>query len=239
MAHISGVTGAIAFVLAMSGSVTTLGIDKPIFPAECSFMNEGGEPVQSVLRRLTGPPVSVVVPKYYFGGPVYPKDGRPGSEGTMLLYMHRENPLPYRISEMKGKLARGIQDWMDVLIYDYISLDRVAEASLFASTRATSKGERLNTLLDQYGLRKFDIPEELNDRRIDLFFAGDLNNKTDVIHCGRVGPYGAVNPQCEQTTLLQGIKLSLSYSRRYLSEWKNMKDNVALLIHCIVQKKDI
>ncbi|BCH67441.1 hypothetical protein RvVAT039_pl02740 (plasmid) [Agrobacterium vitis] len=201
-------------------------------------MSEGGEPVRSVLKRLTGPPVSVVVPKYYFGGPFYPKDGQPGSDGTMLLYMHRENPLPYRTFDMRGKLARNIQDWMDVLLVDYISLDRVAEASL-SITRATRKGERLNTPLDQYGLRKFEIPEELNDGRIDLFFAGDINNKTDVIHCGRVGPYGAVNPQCEQTTMLQGIKLSFTYSRRYLSEWKSMKDNVALLIHCIVQEKDI
>ena len=209
-------------------------------PADCSFMDEAGEPVRSILKRLTGPEVPIVIPKFYFGGPfVYPKDGQPGQDGTLLLYMHRANPMPYPIPQMKGKLERGIQDWISVLAFDFISIEVSAAATLSVYTRSTRNGETLDTPRYDYGLYRYAIPEDLNDSKIDLYFAGDPDRKTDVIHCGRVGPYGKTNPQCEQTTVLHGIKTIYTYNRRYLHDWQNMKANVARLIYCITNPKDI
>lgn len=225
-----------AFIFALCWPLAATADSDTSFTEECKFMADAGRPVHGILKRLTGPEVPIVVPTLYFGDAMSrPRDGRAGYDGAVLLYMHQSNPMPYPLSKTRGKLEAGIQDWLNVLLWDYISIEKSAETALSVYTQATRKGETVPTAADAYGLQRYVIPEELNTRGIDLFFAGDPSAKTDLIQCSRGLPSGSVNPQCQLTTEFRGIKTSIVFQRRYLSEWQSTKSNVALVLHCITK----
>lgn len=203
--------------------------------AECDVLSQAGPRLDSVIIGADGQKVSVSVPKDYFGGDTY-SEKKFQTARSLLLYMHRETLSPYRIKDMRGKIGAGIQDWVDILISNFVNLDRVADISIKIYTTPGRRNETVASYPYRYGLYRYDIPVDDRWNLIDVYYAKDPNGKTDVISCNRPHPEnGKTWPQCNQYTRIKGVDVNFSYGRQHLPEWSAMRRNVVKLISCILK----
>jgi hypothetical protein len=77
----------------------------------------------------------------------------------------------------------------------------------------------------------------LSNREKDLLINGEGPAPDDVLLCSKPNSSpGLVNPLCQHLTNINGLNLNILYSRRYLPEWRKLKDQVRAFIDCTTSR---
>jgi hypothetical protein len=198
----------------------------------CAFIPDAGEPLHGILKRQTGRELSITVPQGYLSKP-FPAQGKIGENGTLLLFVHRTNPSPYPMADMSGKLAKGIQDWIQLLLWDFRSLETIKNTAL--TTPVITKGYIDD--LSYNGKDLVRLTSASGSSSNDVLVSGDSQHLRDVIVCSRRKVGMSNNPQCRHSTIINGIHSTFTYGRQYLSEWTAIKFNVRNLLSCLFVNK--
>jgi hypothetical protein len=199
----------------------------------CTFMRDAGEPMHGILKRRTGRELAITVPQGYLPIP-FPAQGKIGEDGTLLLFLHRTNPLPYALADMRGKFAKGVQDWLQLLLWDFRSLDTIKNTAL--TTPVIMKGYIDD--LSYNGQDLVRLPPTSGSSSIDVLVSAGPQPLRDVIVCSRKRTGLHSSPQCRHSTVINGIHSTFTYGRQHLSEWPQIKSNVRTLLACLVDQGD-
>lgn len=203
--------------------------------SSCEFLAGNGPLVKGVLKRLTGPALPIAVPRNYFMGPLPPKDGSIGADGTLLIYVNPTHPEPYFDNKRTASSRSGSSDVLQILVSDLIPIPSIVEYSLKLYSKNSISRQNATIIEFDGELMEYKIPDDENIYGVSIYFLGDPGNETDYIRCSKQKPYPRANPQCNHTMRIGDLSLQASYNKSRIGDWRLIKNNVNEVIKCIIK----
>lgn len=203
-------------------------------PLACDFSKIEGPILTGSMPWPERQNVTVRVPQAYFYGPIYPSDGQIGNQGTLLMKMQIERFTPYPVEEMTGKIAKGLDDWIQILISPVDSFEDIAQWS--AEFNAMKPHGTKFALVKEYnGLLRYDYSPVILGQQVYIAKAGD--EITDIISCSISNPKSyKIYPNCNHISTASGLDMQITYPRRELKNWFLIKERAQAFIACLIVK---
>ncbi len=201
-------------------------------PLGCDFSAIDGPILTGVMPRIGKPSVALQVPKAYLPGPFYPRDGRLGANGSLLMYMQIDRFTPYPTNQMVGKIARGEDDWIMLLLYQIRSLEEIAPWNARFNARA-QPGTKFNEIVQENGLLKYDYSPPLMSK--ETYIAREAGKITDLITCSINNyPGSRTYPNCDHITSAGDVDIKITYAARELNNWRAIRDRTRKFVACLI-----
>nr|WP_298097899.1 hypothetical protein [uncultured Shinella sp.] len=201
-------------------------------PLGCDFSAVDSPILTGTLRQVDRPDTKIQLPRTYLPGPFYPKDGQIGADGTLLMHMQVERFTPYPIQDMRGKIAKGEDDWIMLLITQIKPLEWIAQFTAEFNS-GKEKGTRFTEIPQANGLLKLDYAPLTLQK--DTYVARENSHVTDVIACFvNNDPQTKLYPNCQHMTSASGIDIEIVYPMRELKNWKVLRERTRKFIACMI-----
>lgn len=146
------------------------------------------------------------------------------------------------LEDGRSKITAGVRDWVQVLISAHRPMWEMAAFSLvgkyegFTHTNATKRV--INLKPTAYGLMEaHGYTEKGFSSNSDIFFQKDDHAFTDIIQCDKSGevPY----PNCVHIFEAGAYDVKISYGRKELSRWQDIRNGVTKLLQCFTIKEPV